>query len=60
MYSTSWHVLGVEEGNLYAAGDITVDDAEISMAGGDTYLAATDTDLDDNFGADSLAEDMIS
>lgn len=45
-------------GNLVAAGDLTVDDAEIGLTDSQTYLAANDGA--DDFGADSLMNDIIS
>lgn len=48
------------QGNVLAAGDITVDDAEIGIADNHTYLAADDTATTDDFGADSLMNDIIS
>ncbi len=47
-------------GNLVAAGDLTVDDAEIGISDVPTYLASNDTDTTDEFGADTIANDMIS
>lgn len=46
-------------GNLVAAGDLTVDDAEIGISEAPTYLASNDTDTTE-FGADTIATDMIS
>lgn len=60
-------VLGDEDGNAFVDenGDLvalgtgtTVGDAEIEINDDDTYLAADDNNLDE-FGADSLAEDML-
>lgn len=48
-----------ENGDLVALGTgTTVGDAEIEINDDDTYLAADDNNLED-FGADSLAEDML-
>lgn len=54
------NILTDPQGNIIAAGDVTVDDAEIGIADSHTYLAANDTDTSDDFGADSLMNDIIS
>ena len=54
------NVLTDPQGNILAAGDITVDDVEIGIADSHTYLAANDSDSIDDFGADSLMNDIIS
>lgn len=54
------NVLTDPQGNILAAGDVTVDDAEIGIADSHTYIAANDTDTSDDFGADSLMNDIIS
>lgn len=47
-------------GNLVAAGDLTVDDAEIGISDIPTYLASNETDTTAEFGAETIANDMIS
>lgn len=49
------------EGNMIAVGgDITVDDAEINIADEGTYLASNDSDSLDDFGTDTIMNDLIS
>ena len=61
-------VLGDEHGNPFVdeQGDVvalntgtTVDDVELEIHDDDTYLAAADSGDMDDFGADSLAQDML-
>lgn len=49
-------------GNVIAEvpGPITVDDAEINIVDDGTYLAHDGNDIVDQFGSDSIAQDMIS
>lgn len=49
-------------GNVIAEvpGTITVDDAEINIVDDGTYLAHNDSEIDTQFGSDSIAQDMIS
>lgn len=54
------NLLADADGNLISAGDITVDDAELGLMDQPAYLAANDSDMTDDFGADSIMEDMIS
>lgn len=49
-----------QNGELLAAGDLTVDDAESAIQDDATYLAHNDTENIDDFDADSLAQDLIS
>lgn len=49
-----------QNGELLAAGDLTVDDAESAINDDATYLAHNETDNVDDFDADSLAQDLIS
>ncbi len=49
-----------ENGDMLAAGDLTVGDAELGIYSDPTYLAAGDADNIDDFGADTIAGDMIS
>lgn len=49
-----------QNGDLLAAGDLTVDDAESAIHDDATYLAHNDTDNIEDFDADSLAQDLIS
>lgn len=47
-------------GHLVTAHGMTVTDAEMGIAPNDTYLAADDNDHTTDYGADSIAEDVIS
>lgn len=49
-----------QNGELLAAGDLTVDDAESAIHDDATYLAHNDAENIDDFDADSLAQDLIS
>lgn len=49
-----------QNGNVATAGNLTVDDVEIGMSPDPTYLASNDTDSLDDFGEDSILNDMIS
>lgn len=54
------NILTDPQGNILVAGDVTVDDVEIGITDSHTYLAANETDTTDEFGADSLMNDIIS
>lgn len=54
------NLLADEYGNIISAGDMTVDDVELQIADTNTYLAANDDDPTDDFGIDSIMQDMIS
>lgn len=50
------------EGNMLAQvpGNLTVDDAELGIVDDGVYLAHHDGELTDEFGADSIAQDLLS
>lgn len=48
------------QGNPIPAGNLTVDDAEMSLNDGDNYLAHNDSEQTDDFGSDTIADDILS
>lgn len=54
------NLLADEYGNIISAGDMTVDDVELQIADTNTYIAANDDDPVDDFGVDSIMQDLIS
>lgn len=50
-----------DNGNYIAAGNLTVDDAEENISSGDVdYLAHNDDEHIDDFGADTIADDILT
>ncbi len=47
-------------GNLIASGNFTVDDAELNISAGATYLASNENDISDDIGSATIEDDMIS
>lgn len=47
-------------GNYMAAGGMTVDDAELDVSDDGTYLAQSDGGTTENYGAESIGEDLIN
>lgn len=58
----TFDIIADADGNIVAeAPSLTVDDAELDIMGdGSSYLAHNDAEMTDEFGADTIADDLIS